>query len=113
MMPFSVFIIIPGAELLIPLYVKLFPSAMPKAFESLNQKQQRQIKQAQTRLDLASFLHETLNEVQKKQKALENPTMVKLTRTRVFFYKFVSSGGVHEVYKRSSPRPSVGVESRF
>ena len=41
MLPFSVFIIIPGAELLIPVYVKIFPSAMPKAFESLNQKQQR------------------------------------------------------------------------
>ena len=40
-MPFSVFIIIPGAEIFLPLYVKFFPQAMPKPFESLSQKQQR------------------------------------------------------------------------
>lgn len=88
MFPFSIFVIIPGAELLIPVYLKIFPSAMPSSFETLSQKEQRSIKQTQARLDLASFLHETLNEVQKKQKAATNATMTEFMK----FTKEVRNG---------------------
>ncbi|CAG5105196.1 Oidioi.mRNA.OKI2018_I69.chr1.g1913.t3.cds [Oikopleura dioica] len=88
MFPFSIFVIIPGAELLIPVYLKIFPSAMPSSFETLSQKEQRTIKQTQARLDLASFLHETLNEVQKKQKAATNATMTEFMK----FTKEVRNG---------------------
>lgn len=88
MFPFSIFVIIPGAELLIPVYLKIFPGAMPSSFESLSQKEKRTIKQTQARLDLASFLHETLNEVQKKQKATANASMTEFVK----FTKQVRNG---------------------
>ena len=34
MIPFSAFLIIPGAELLLPVYLNIFPNAMPSQFVS-------------------------------------------------------------------------------
>jgi LETM1 and EF-hand domain-containing protein 1 len=100
MLPFSIFIIIPGAEVLIPFYIKKF--RIPTTFESLSQKQQRQIKGAQARITLATFLHETLEEMTNKQKVKNSAKMIDFMK----FTKEVRSGGrwvTNEDFKKYAP----------
>jgi len=42
MIPFSAFIVVPGAELLLPAYLKLFPNAIPTGFLTATQMQDRE-----------------------------------------------------------------------
>ncbi|KAI8483033.1 letm1 and EF-hand domain-containing protein 1, mitochondrial [Branchiostoma belcheri] len=61
--PFSLFLIIPMAEILLPFYVKLFPGLMPSTFEDKKMKDERLRKQLRTRLDTARFLLKTMEEL--------------------------------------------------
>lgn len=100
MLPFSIFIIIPGAEVLIPFYIQKF--RIPTTFETLSQKQQRQIKAAQARITLATFLHETLEEMTNKQKAKNSAKMIDFMK----FTKEVRAGGrwvTNEDFKKYAP----------
>ncbi|XP_066278917.1 mitochondrial proton/calcium exchanger protein-like isoform X1 [Branchiostoma lanceolatum] len=61
--PFSLFLIIPMAEILLPFYVKLFPGLMPSTFEDKKTKDERLRQQLRTRLDTARFLLKTMEEL--------------------------------------------------
>ncbi|XP_035673876.1 mitochondrial proton/calcium exchanger protein-like isoform X2 [Branchiostoma floridae] len=61
--PFSLFLIIPMAEFLLPFYVKLFPGLMPSTFEDKKTKDERLRQQLRTRLDTARFLLKTMEEL--------------------------------------------------
>jgi LETM1 and EF-hand domain-containing protein 1 len=41
MIPFSFFIVVPGAELLLPAYLKIFPNSLPSQFVSEDDKQKK------------------------------------------------------------------------
>ncbi|KAM4837092.1 LETM1 domain-containing protein LETM2, mitochondrial isoform 1-T2 [Thomomys bottae] len=69
LVPFMVFIIVPFMELLIPLFVKLFPNMLPSTFESESKKEERQKKKMAAKLELAKFLQETITEMAKRNKA--------------------------------------------
>ncbi|XP_048186717.1 LETM1 domain-containing protein LETM2, mitochondrial isoform X4 [Perognathus longimembris pacificus] len=64
-----VFIIVPFMELLIPVFVKLFPNMLPSTFESESKKEERQKKKMAAKLELAKFLQETITEMAKRNKA--------------------------------------------
>ena len=102
MVPFSVFVIIPGAEIFIPFYIKRFPSAMPSTFETADQKNDRQIKAARARIELATFMHETLDEMVRKQKATTSAKMLDFIK----FVKEVRQNGrwiTNEDFKKYAP----------
>ncbi|EDO19630.1 hypothetical protein Kpol_1018p170 [Vanderwaltozyma polyspora DSM 70294] len=62
LIPFSAFIIIPFAELLLPIALKIFPNLLPSTYESGKDKQLKRDKLLDTRRKTSNFLHETLEE---------------------------------------------------
>lgn len=62
LVPFSAFIVIPFAELLLPIALKIFPNLLPSTYESGKDKLAKRDKLLETRRKTSSFLHETLEE---------------------------------------------------
>ncbi|SPO07675.1 probable suppressor of mrs2-1 mutation [Cephalotrichum gorgonifer] len=60
--PFSVFIIVPFAELLLPVALKLFPNMLPSTYEGQNSKDKKASVLRATRNDVSQFLRTTLKE---------------------------------------------------
>ena len=63
LVPFSFFIIIPGAELLLPIFLKIFPNMLPSTFNEKLKVEEQMKKQLQARLNMAAFLQETVEEM--------------------------------------------------
>ncbi|KAL5115285.1 LETM1 domain-containing protein ylh47 [Pleosporales sp. CAS-2024a] len=62
LIPFLPFIIVPFAELLLPVALKLFPNMLPSTFEGQSSKDQKAITLRATRKDVSDFLRQTLKE---------------------------------------------------
>lgn len=62
LVPFSVFIIVPFAEALLPIALKLFPNMLPSTFEGQKSKEAKAALLRSTRKDVSTFLQETLRE---------------------------------------------------
>lgn len=62
LVPFSVFVIVPFAELLLPVALKLFPNMLPSTYEGQTSREQKAAKLRTTRKQVSSFLRETLRE---------------------------------------------------
>ncbi|KAK7075855.1 letm1 and EF-hand domain-containing protein 1, mitochondrial, partial [Halocaridina rubra] len=61
LLPFSVFIIVPFMELLLPVAIKLFPGMLPSTFETANEKEAKLKKTLKSKLEMAKFLQQTLD----------------------------------------------------
>lgn len=62
LVPFSVFIIVPFAELLLPVALKLFPNLLPSTYEGQKSKDQKATTLRSTRKEVSGFLRQTLKE---------------------------------------------------
>ncbi|KAK9259934.1 LETM1-like protein-domain-containing protein [Lipomyces tetrasporus] len=62
LVPFSVFIIVPFAELLLPVALKLFPNMLPSTFEGAVAKEKRIKNLRKTRKEVSEFLRSTVKE---------------------------------------------------
>ncbi|KAK7430937.1 LETM1 domain-containing protein ylh47 [Neonectria magnoliae] len=62
LIPFSVFIIVPLGEALIPFALKLFPNMLPSTFEGQKSKEAKATLLRSTRKDVSVFLRQTLRE---------------------------------------------------
>lgn len=62
LVPFSVFVIVPFAELLLPIALKLFPNLLPSTYEGQKSKDTKATTLRATRKEVSSFLRETLKE---------------------------------------------------
>ena len=62
LIPFSVFIIVPFAELLLPVALKLFPNMLPSTYEGQSSKDAKAKSLRSTRKEVSSFLRQTLKE---------------------------------------------------
>jgi LETM1 and EF-hand domain-containing protein 1 len=62
LVPFSVFVIVPFAELLLPVALKLFPNLLPSTFEGQKSKESKAASLRSTRKQVSSFLRNTLRE---------------------------------------------------
>ncbi|KAL9623952.1 MAG: hypothetical protein Q9160_001705 [Pyrenula sp. 1 TL-2023] len=62
LVPFSVFVIVPFAELLLPVALKLFPNMLPSTFEGKTAREAKATHLRNTRKQVSSFLRDTLRE---------------------------------------------------
>lgn len=62
LVPFSVFVIVPFAELLLPVAIKLFPNMLPSTYEGAKDKERKNSLLRATRKDVSDFLRTTLQE---------------------------------------------------
>ncbi|KAH3687868.1 hypothetical protein WICPIJ_001161 [Wickerhamomyces pijperi] len=62
LVPFSAFVIIPFAELLLPIALKVWPGLLPSTYESTADKAKKREKLLQTRKQTSEFLRKTLKE---------------------------------------------------
>jgi LETM1 and EF-hand domain-containing protein 1 len=70
LVPFSVFILIPFMELLLPVAIKMFPNMLPSTFEDSLKKEENLKNELNMRLSVASFFIDTIKNMaeQKKKK---------------------------------------------
>jgi LETM1 and EF-hand domain-containing protein 1, mitochondrial len=62
LVPFSVFIIVPFAEALLPIALKLFPNLLPSTYEAQQSKDKKAATLRATRKEVSQFLRQTLKE---------------------------------------------------
>jgi LETM1 and EF-hand domain-containing protein 1, mitochondrial len=62
LVPFSVFVIVPFAELLLPVALKLFPNLLPSTYEGAKSKETKATSLRATRKEVSNFLRQTLKE---------------------------------------------------
>ena len=62
LVPFSVFVIVPFAELLLPVALKLFPNMLPSTYEGQKSKDAKATSLRATRKEVSNLLRETLKE---------------------------------------------------
>ncbi|RAH66496.1 MRS7 family protein [Aspergillus aculeatinus CBS 121060] len=62
LVPFSMFVIIPFAELLLPVALKLFPNMLPSTYEGQKGREKKALKLSSTRKEVSGFLKDTLRE---------------------------------------------------
>lgn len=56
LLPFSVFIIVPFMELLLPVFIKLFPGMLPSTFQTASEKEDKIKQNLKVKLETAKFL---------------------------------------------------------
>ncbi|ESZ99010.1 hypothetical protein SBOR_0668 [Sclerotinia borealis F-4128] len=62
LVPFSVFVLVPFAELLLPIALKLFPNMLPSTYEAQKSKDAKVSSLRATRKDVSNFLRSTMKE---------------------------------------------------
>jgi len=73
LVPFSIFIIVPFMELLLPFALKLFPNMLPSTFQDSLKAEESMKKELQMRLAVANFMQETLQQMaEKKSSSADN-----------------------------------------
>lgn len=68
LVPFSVFIIVPFMELLLPVFIKLFPGMLPSTFQTTIEKEDKIKQNLKVKLEMAKFLQGTLDEMSVQHK---------------------------------------------
>lgn len=63
LLPFSVFIIVPFMELLLPLAIKLFPGMLPSTFQSASDQDNKIKQNLKVKIEMAKFLQKTLDDM--------------------------------------------------
>lgn len=89
LVPFSVFVIVPFMELLLPVFIKFFPGMLPSTFETAKDRELKARNNLKVKLEMAKFLQKTLDEmdVQHKEHSSEEAKEFIL-----FFNKIRNSG---------------------
>ncbi|KAL4953017.1 LETM1-like protein-domain-containing protein [Aspergillus filifer] len=62
LVPFSMFVIVPFAELLLPVALKLFPNLLPSTYEGKSAREKKALNLSSTRKEVSTFLKNTLKE---------------------------------------------------
>ncbi|KAK9891833.1 hypothetical protein WA026_016632 [Henosepilachna vigintioctopunctata] len=68
LVPFSVFIIVPFMEFLLPFFIKFFPGMLPSTFETASEAEDKNKKKLKVKLEMAKFLQETLDNMSLQHK---------------------------------------------
>lgn len=68
LVPFSVFIIVPFMEILLPVFIKFFPGMLPSTFQTATEKEDKLKQNLKVKLEMAKFLQGTLDEMSVQHK---------------------------------------------
>ncbi|XP_059607790.1 mitochondrial proton/calcium exchanger protein [Phlebotomus argentipes] len=68
LVPFSVFIIVPFMELLLPVFIKFFPGMLPSTFQTAKDRDDKLKQNLKVKLEMAKFLQKTLDEMSVQHK---------------------------------------------
>lgn len=66
LVPFAVFIIVPFMEVLLPVFLKLFPNMLPSTFQDKMKEQEELKRRLNARIEYAKFMQETVKEMAKE-----------------------------------------------
>ncbi|XP_051168793.1 mitochondrial proton/calcium exchanger protein [Leptopilina boulardi] len=91
LIPFSVFIIVPFLEILLPIAIKLFPDLLPSTFQTASEKEDKLKKALKVKIEMAKFLQKTLDEMSVQS---SDHYSEKAKEFSDFFYKVRSTGSV-------------------
>ncbi|XP_050481237.1 mitochondrial proton/calcium exchanger protein [Bombus huntii] len=91
LIPFSVFIIVPFMEFLLPIVIKFFPGLLPSTFQTATEKEDKLKQALKMKIEMAKFLQQTLDDM-----AVQSPgyKSIRAKEFAEFFYKVRSSGAV-------------------
>lgn len=89
LLPFSVFIIVPFMELLLPVAIKLFPGMLPSTFQTATEKDHKMKQALKVKLEMAKFLQQTLDDMAVEGKGRSSKSAKEFTE---FFVKVRTSG---------------------
>ncbi|KAK5649491.1 hypothetical protein RI129_000520 [Pyrocoelia pectoralis] len=90
LVPFSVFIIVPFMEFLLPVFIKLFPSMLPSTFETKSEKENKIKQNLKVKLEMAKFLQQTLDNMAVQHKDKTSSAQAK--EFNEWFHKLRQSG---------------------
>lgn len=62
LVPFSMFVLIPFAELLLPIALKLFPNLLPSTYESKVERNKKRVKLSKARVSASEYIKKTMEE---------------------------------------------------
>lgn len=88
LVPFSAFVLVPFAELLLPVALKIFPNMLPSTYEGAKAKEAKSQKLTTTREGVSTFLRKTIQE-----SGLPLSTSTKQREEFIEFFKKVRSSG--------------------
>ncbi|XP_014295082.1 mitochondrial proton/calcium exchanger protein [Microplitis demolitor] len=91
LIPFSVFIIVPFMEFLLPFFIKFFPGMLPSTFQTADDKENKLKQSLKVKIEMAKFLQKTLDEMAVQS---SDHRSVKAKEFSEFFNKLRSTGGV-------------------
>ena len=91
LVPFSVFIIVPFMELLLPVALKLFPGMLPSTFASEDERENKMRRQLKAKLEYAKFLQKTLDEMGPADREVRSPD-----NTAVFTWRQICTRELEE-----------------
>ncbi|CAL8147314.1 unnamed protein product [Orchesella dallaii] len=101
LLPFSVFIIVPFMELLLPFFIKMFPGMLPSTFQSAKDRESKMKGELKVKLEMAKFLQQTLDEMAPQSKGRSSELAKEFA---MFIEKIRTSGtevGIDEILKFS------------
>ncbi|CAK9805967.1 Mitochondrial proton/calcium exchanger protein [Anthophora quadrimaculata] len=91
LIPFSVFIIVPFMEFLLPVAIKLFPGLLPSTFQTATEKEDKLKQALKIKIEMAKFLQKTLDDMAVQSSDYKSKRAKEFAE---FFYKVRSSGHV-------------------
>lgn len=91
LVPFSVFIIVPFMELLLPLAIKFFPGMLPSTFQTATEREDKMKQSLKMKLEMAKFLQKTLDEMSVKHKDHKSEAAKEFSE---FFHRVRTTGGI-------------------
>lgn len=91
LIPFSVFIIVPFMEFLLPVVIKFFPGMLPSTFQTASDKEDKMKKAFKVKIEVAKFLQKTLDEMSVQS---SDHRSEKAKEFSEFFYKVRSTGSI-------------------
>lgn len=71
LVPFSIFVIVPFMEFLLPFALRLFPNMLPSTFQDSLKKEESLKQELQMRLAVANFMQEALEEMARKKSSAD------------------------------------------
>lgn len=91
LLPFSVFIIVPFMELLLPVAIKLFPGMLPSTFQSASDQETKVKQNLKVKIEMAKFLQKTLDDMTVQHKDHRSEAAKEFSE---FFQRLRTSGAM-------------------